>query len=334
MKLEKIDLEKLFNSKDIPFTVKDFTVYEVVGLEKYSVSFNQNIVAKWVSKYDLDANVSEILNNEDYIGDETDGFLLIGSYCGETELTITEKQTPNSKKLKLVIISRFIKISLDEMRKTIKNNEDANNEWKALCNRNNCQKSKEKKELQIEDKEDKLYEMPTLYEVYVRCLIRKYVTDKNWVVLTGLKQCDTSRGDYKNCNVINATCKKVCDIQKANFQFQNTSETIDAQVYLEGDVIPDIVLKKNNEEEYIIFDVKYKTGKTNAGTRSDRLQILAYAYMWNCKLIGHIFPERSRDDILNIDISENSSVGYIELKCNTEDVFDMDLDKLLKNETN
>lgn len=57
--------------------------------------------------------------------------------------------------------------------------------------------------------------------------------------------------------------------------------------YLDGTVVPDIVLYDGNE--YIILDAKYKD-PTNRQDRDDRLQILAYAFMYGARQIGHVFP--------------------------------------------
>lgn len=91
------------------------------------------------------------------------------------------------------------------------------------------------------------------------------------------------------------------------------------QVYLQGELIPDVILRHSEQERYLIFDVKYKSGEYNVGTRSDRLQILAYAYVWDCDYIGHIFPEKSVEKIMEIKIPGEHTVKYIELKCSSND---------------
>ena len=62
--------------------------------------------------------------------------------------------------------------------------------------------------------------------------------------------------------------------------------------YMGSYVIPDIILKKKNQDEYFIFDAKYKEIKTS--NRSDRLQILAYAYLYHSSRIGHVFPKQKK----------------------------------------
>ena len=45
--------------------------------------------------------------------------------------------------------------------------------------------------------------------------------------------------------------------------------------------------------KYAVFDVKYKNSFNMQSSRSDRLQILAYALMFNCVDVGNIFPTQN-----------------------------------------
>lgn len=74
--------------------------------------------------------------------------------------------------------------------------------------------------------------------------------------------------------------------------------------YMESYVIPDIILKKKNQDEYFIFDAKYKEIKTS--NRSDRLQILAYAYLYHSSRIGHVFPKQKKSVSKYWEISSES----------------------------
>ena len=71
---------------------------------------------------------------------------------------------------------------------------------------------------------------------------------------------------------------------------KNTEEDISA--CSGGNVKPDIILQDTDTEQYIVFDVKYKNLKNRGYSRSDRLQVLAYALMYNCENVGIIFPAR------------------------------------------
>lgn len=58
--------------------------------------------------------------------------------------------------------------------------------------------------------------------------------------------------------------------------------------YIAGPMIPDIVLGKGGK--YIILDAKYK--ECDHPNRDDRLQLLAYADVYNAHIIGNIFPQK------------------------------------------
>ncbi len=78
-----------------------------------------------------------------------------------------------------------------------------------------------------------------------------------------------------------------------NICVPHRSESVN--IYLDGNIIPDIVLEKetNGKSEYIILDAKYKD-PTGRQDRDDRLQLLAYAFMYDASEIGHIFPKSKR----------------------------------------
>lgn len=60
--------------------------------------------------------------------------------------------------------------------------------------------------------------------------------------------------------------------------------------YIAGNIKPDIIIYNDENDNYIAFDVKYKNPLHTRSARPDRLQILAYALMLNCKNVGNIFP--------------------------------------------
>ena len=63
--------------------------------------------------------------------------------------------------------------------------------------------------------------------------------------------------------------------------------------YIAGNVKPDIVVYNDENGKYAVFDVKYKNSFNMQSSRSDRLQILAYALMFNCVDVGNIFQLRA-----------------------------------------
>lgn len=91
--------------------------------------------------------------------------------------------------------------------------------------------------------------------------------------------------------------------------------------YINGSVKPDIIIRKKVEEntyKYIIIDAKYKSPENK--NRMDRLQILAYAYLYDAHIVGHIFPKKSKktnkefrfdiNTIFNKSLDKNSSDKY------------------------
>lgn len=102
--------------------------------------------------------------------------------------------------------------------------------------------------------------------------------------------------------------------------------------YINGTVKPDIVIRKKVEEntyKYIIIDAKYKSPENK--NRMDRLQILAYAYLYDAHIVGHIFPKKSKktnkklsfydiNTIFNKSLNKNPSdkYKYVELYLDDE----------------
>lgn len=64
------------------------------------------------------------------------------------------------------------------------------------------------------------------------------------------------------------------------------------EFHINGDVRPDIIIHKKNTDKCIIIDAKYKSPDKN--DREDRLQILAYAYLYDAHIVGHIFPTHAK----------------------------------------
>lgn len=86
--------------------------------------------------------------------------------------------------------------------------------------------------------------------------------------------------------------------------------------YINGSVKPDIII--HNKDKYIIIDAKYKSPENK--NRMDRLQILAYAYLYDAHIVGHIFPKKSkktnkefRFDINTIFNKPSDKYKYVEL---------------------
>lgn len=84
-----------------------------------------------------------------------------------------------------------------------------------------------------------------------------------------------------------AGAKYICDTSECK---------LENKFYLQALVVPDIVIQAGDQQarEYYIYDAKYKnpTGKHD---RNDRLQILAYAFLYQTEKIGHIFPSNGTE---------------------------------------
>lgn len=89
------------------------------------------------------------------------------------------------------------------------------------------------------------------------------------------------------------------------------------EFHINGEVKPDIIIHNKNTDKCIIIDAKYKSPDKN--DREDRLQILAYAYLYDAHIVGHIFPAKSPRNKNNskLEIHKlNTSLGnynYVQL---------------------
>lgn len=116
--------------------------------------------------------------------------------------------------------------------------------------------------------------MNRLYEMYARTYIKENLKTKEW----GMAPYDA-----------------VISVLKENNKY-----------YIGGTVKPDVILyspkeaendkfdPKNKKYKYTVLDVKYKKSDNMSHAREDRLQLLAYALMYNCDTVGLIFPPLDR----------------------------------------
>lgn len=312
--MKEINLKKCF--EDGALELEDSTFYNINSngyILEFSNEFLKNNVINWVNEEDLlNDNEEIILDDEEYDNrnQEETTVLLIGRYVGMLKVKITYDGT--SKEVTWNIKSRFDSICIDTMLNS------CTTQWDEWCD---DKTNKGKSRIKVEGYE--LVDISALYEVYVRTRIRECLKENSELEL------------------VEAACKVVCPQKKCSWipTGQGNNKIVDKvptdnnNVYISGEVIPDIILKSKNSEDYIIYDVKYKRGIYNQGTRSDRLQILAYAYMWKCRYIGHIFPENEKENPLIIPCESGVELWYNEFKCNTRDgmqVLEKHLAKLQK----
>ena len=151
--------------------------------------------------------------------------------------------------------------------------------------------------------------MALLFECYVRTKIKEMIKNTDTELLSFVpdkKNIVDNQDEIGARKVTNSNC------------------------YIDGYIVPDIVLRKKVEgkvDKYRIFDVKYKrviektgTKHYNMNSRDDRLQLLAYLALYESdKYIGHIFPWQDELDYsfgyingydINIDCD---NINYVEI---------------------
>ena len=147
------------------------------------------------------------------------------------------------------------------------------------------------------------FDVVGFFEVIAREKIREIIKNKNqstkqdWEVIDG------------NLDPHNVLIEKTKEDNKKEFHINGT----------DGTVKPDIIIHNKNTDKYIIIDAKYKSPDKN--DREDRLQILAYAYLYDAHIIGHIFPapaksSKNKDDNKLESYELNTSLGdynYVQL---------------------
>ena len=84
--------------------------------------------------------------------------------------------------------------------------------------------------------------------------------------------------------------KQDWEVLDGNSNSRNVLEENKKEFHIDGEVKPDIILR--NKNKHIIIDAKYKSSDKN--DREDRLQILAYAYLYDAHIVGLIFPSQAK----------------------------------------
>lgn len=132
--------------------------------------------------------------------------------------------------------------------------------------------------------------MPLLFECYVRTRIKEALEKIN-------------QNQYRAVLLPFVADKKERATQEGSCLpvFEKDGE----HCYIRGNLVPDIVIayyrKDGGAEEkpefYRIYDVKYKDRERKVSDRNDRLQILAYDFMYHSNNnMGHIFPAQKNDN--------------------------------------
>lgn len=145
--------------------------------------------------------------------------------------------------------------------------------------------------------------MQNLFELYTRYRLRKTLKNVNEHLM--LKPFDN----------VKAVLEKSVD---------------EPELYIHGNVKPDIIIfdKRNEQKTIAVFDAKYKDFKSSTTrfyVREDRLQILAYGFMYNPLHIGHIFPSKHSSHHLKQRVTGSNTI-YHELTLGGEqDAYDIEL---------
>lgn len=129
--------------------------------------------------------------------------------------------------------------------------------------------------------------MEKLFEIYIRAYLK-----------------NNGFSSYKNSDSIKLQLGKYDDKKSI---FENSKRGM--ANYIGGVIKPDIIIRNPKNNEIIIFDVKYKDYRKKRYAREDRLQLLAYALMYNCSHVGLIFPQNFDEEI---DIFEPQKIQSLE----------------------
>jgi 5-methylcytosine-specific restriction endonuclease McrBC regulatory subunit McrC len=78
--------------------------------------------------------------------------------------------------------------------------------------------------------------------------------------------------------------------------------------YIGGNVKPDIIIFNPRTDKYVVFDIKYKNLLHRKTSRADRLQVLAYALLYDCENVGIIFPALDGTENIYYERNEIASI--------------------------
>lgn len=165
--------------------------------------------------------------------------------------------------------------------------------------------------------------MPFLFECYVRTILKEQIKNRN-------------ENNEKNKNYYYIEMKKfVSDKRRSYDESYGCRMSTKKNCYIKGNLVPDIVLeyyeikivKDQNDEiktktslGYRVYDVKYKYIDKSNNARDDRLQFLAYCFIYgvrgkpeNYYRSGLIFPKqngkKSNDAKINFKQDNQSDVA-------------------------
>lgn len=183
------------------------------------------------------------------------------------------------------------------------------------------------------------FDVAGLFEAVSREVITNQLDKKVWEVFDGnkvphsvLRIKTKMKLKTKPEKIIKVKLKaKLKKIRKAKLE---KISLLKDKFHINGTVKPDIIIHNKKTDKYIIIDAKYKSSDKN--DRDDRLQILAYAYLYDAHIVGHIFPAKSSRNKNNSELKFhklNTSLGnynYVQLYLDDENLSENILSENIK----
>ena len=129
--------------------------------------------------------------------------------------------------------------------------------------------------------------MPFLFECYVRTILKEQIKNIN----------EKNKKNKKNKNYYIEMKKFVPDKRRSYDESYGCRMSTKKDCYIKGNLVPDIVLEYYEDDKiktkgYRVYDVKYKYIDMSNNARDDRLQFLAYCFIYGVR--GEIEDE---DDV-------------------------------------
>lgn len=164
--------------------------------------------------------------------------------------------------------------------------------------------------------------MPILFECYVRTILKEQIKNIN----EDNENSDNSEDkSIENKEYYYIEMKKfVPDKRRSYDESYGCRMSTKKDCYIKGKLIPDIVLEyytidkgKKNPLGYRVYDVKYKWSDNKNNVRDDRLQFLAYCFIYGVRgeiededdvhfYSGLIFPKQNGKESNNAEININN----------------------------
>lgn len=162
--------------------------------------------------------------------------------------------------------------------------------------------------------------MPFLFECYVRTILKEQIKNKN----------EKNEKNKENENYYIEMKKFVPDKRRSYDESYGCRMSTKKNCYIKGNLVPDIVLeyykivKDQNDEiktktslGYRVYDVKYKYIDKSNNARDDRLQFLAYCFIYGVRgeiededdihfYSGLIFPKQDNEEYYLAEININN----------------------------